>query len=114
MLEHHFRLCAQTIGVDQRLASLILDCEKAMAEFPEDGDRRWYWRLEDQHRRLLSPDLRMIVAVATRLAEETPALAPPLAAALRPLVAQRPDFGGFQARLVRMSQLAAKDQALAS
>ena len=113
MLEHDFRLCAQTIGVEQRLAALILDCEKALADFPEEGDRRWYWRLEDQHRRLLAPDLRTIVAVTTRLAEETPALALPLAAALQPLVAQRPDLAPFHARLSRMSRLATKDGALA-
>lgn len=114
MLEQDFRMCARTIGVEQRLAALILDCEKAMAEYPEDGDRRWYWRLEDQHRRLLSPDLRMIVAVTTRLVEETPALAPPVAAALRVLLAKRPDLAPFHTRLVAMSRLGASPRALAS
>lgn len=102
-LERDFRLCAQTVGVDQRLAALILDCERAMAEFPPEGDRRWYGRLEDQHRKLLTPDLRTIVAVTTRLAEETPALAPLVAATLQSLAAKRPDLAAFHDRLARTS-----------
>jgi len=113
MLEQDFRMCARTVGIEQRLAALILDCEKAMADYPEDGDRRWYWRLEDQHRRLLSPDLRMIVAVTTRLAEETPALASPVAAALQALVARRPDLAPFHARLAAISRQAIRAHALA-
>lgn len=72
-----------------------------MRDYPDGGDRRWFWRLEDQHRRLLQPDLRLIAAVATRLAEETPALAGPVAAAMKELVLKEPDLRPLLQRLQR-------------
>lgn len=72
-----------------------------MRDYPDGGNRRWFWRLEDQHRRLLQPDLRLIAAVATRLAEETPALAGPVAAAMKELVLKEPDLRPLLQRLQR-------------
>lgn len=99
MVEEDFMACARMIGVERRIAELILDCDRAIAEQPATGEARWLGRLEDQRRRLAAPDLRTIVAVTARLAEETPSLAPFVALALRPLVAERPELRPFLQRL---------------
>lgn len=99
MIEAGFRRCAEAIGVEGRIAVLASDCARALASLPADADPRWRARLEDQHQRLLDPDLRVIVAVTTSLAEETPALAPLVSGALAQLVRIYPGFMPFHARL---------------
>lgn len=74
-----------------------------MLEHPGQGDPRWLWRIEDQRRRLQDPDLRVIVAIATGLAEETPALAPLVAQALSPLVVRHAEFAPFHKRLAALT-----------
>jgi len=81
-IEQTFLHCAKALGVEARIALLIEDCDRALEAYPEDRDRRWYWRIEDQRRRLLDPDFRLHVAVTTLIAEDHPALARLVAVAL--------------------------------
>lgn len=67
MIEQDFLECARTIGVDLRIAALLVDCDRALAEYPDGGDARWLDRLEDQRRRLLDPDLRSFHARLLRV-----------------------------------------------
>ena len=76
MVETRFVNLAMSIGVPEKIASLSVDCDKAIAAFTPDDDRRWYWRLEHQRRLLLNPTLRAVVALTARVVEETPGLAP--------------------------------------
>lgn len=41
-----FLAWAQAVGVENRIAALLSDCDRALADYPEAGDRRWIWRLE--------------------------------------------------------------------
>jgi hypothetical protein len=100
MSEAGFRICARTIGVELKIAALIADCDKALADPRRRGDERWRARVEDQRQRLLAPDLRTIVALATCLAEDTPGLALLVAAAMKELAAADPDLRCFERRLL--------------
>ena len=94
------------IGVDRKIAALIADCDHALAAFPRDGDQRWLARLQDQRSRLLHPDLRTSAALATTIAEDAPALAGLVAAAMKDLTAAHPELRPFHARLVQASAAA--------
>ncbi len=100
-IEQKFLACARAIGVESRIAALLVDCDRALADHPDAGDRRWAWRLEGQRRQLSQPDLRTIAAVTTQLVEETPCLAPLLVATMNDLVVARPELKRFHQRLTR-------------
>lgn len=100
MVEKTFVEKAMSLGVDRKIAVLIADCDRALIDLPADRDRRWQWRIEGHRRLLLAPSLRTLVALATRICEETPSLAPSLAPALADLVRKHPEFLPFQARIL--------------
>lgn len=92
-------MCAGMIGVDRKIAALIDDCDRVLAELPKT-DGRWRARVEAQRQRLLDPDLRTIVAPATSLAEDSPTLAVLVAAAMKDLVAADPTLAPSALRLL--------------
>jgi hypothetical protein len=92
-------MCAGMIGVDRKIAALIDDCDRLLTDLPKT-DGRWRARVEAQRQRLLDPDLRTIVALATSLAEDTPTLAVLVAAAMKDLVAADPTLAPFALRLL--------------
>lgn len=100
MVEQQFIEWAMSIGVDRRIAELLADCDRAIADYPETGNPSWLWRLEDQGRRLRAPDLSLIVSLVTAICEDTPALAPSGSAAIQALALKHPSLRPFQARLL--------------
>lgn len=100
MIEQTFLQCAKAVHVDARIALLIAYCDRALEACPDDRDRRWYWRIEDQRRRLLDPDFRLYVAVTSMIAEDHPALARLVAVALGRVVVKHPELRPFRARLI--------------
>ncbi len=100
MTEARFVDLAMSIGVATKIAALIADCDKVMTDLPDDGDRRWYWRVESQRRLLMRPTLRAVVALTTRLIEETPSLGPGLAPAFAQLVSEHPELAPFHKRVL--------------
>lgn len=98
MPETRFVDLALSIGVAHKIATLLGDCDLALARMVDAQDRRWAWRLEGQRRLLLKPSLRALVALSTRLVEEDPKLAPLVAPAIAELARRNPDFAPFHAR----------------
>jgi hypothetical protein len=105
-IEQKFLACARAIGVEGRVAALLVDCDRALADQPEAGDPPWIRRLEGQRRQLAQPDLRTIAAITTQLVEETPSLAPLLVATMHELVVTHPDLRPFHQRLARAAAIA--------
>ena len=99
MVEQRFIEWAMSIGVDRRIAELLADCDRAIAAYPETGDPRWLWRIEEQKRRLRAPDLPLIVALVTALCEQAPELAPAGSSAIKALALKYPSLRPFQIRL---------------
>ena len=114
MVEEQFLQCAMSVGIDRRIADLVLDCDQAIADYPHDADRRWLERIAAQKAQLLAPDLKLVVALTVRLAEETPVLTPRLLAAMDRLVSKYPSLASFHARLARLAVAEAADQASAA
>lgn len=104
MPENKLLQCAMTIGVDRRIAQLIVDCDQAISTFADGRDPRWLGRIEDQRRRLVEPDLRTLVAVTTQVCEETPALAPFVTPILAELSLTNPDLRPFHHRLSALAK----------
>jgi len=100
MPETRFVDLAMSIGVADRIAALISDCDAALARLGDSLDHRPAWRVEEQRRLLLQPDLRTLVALATRLVEEDPRLGPVVAPALADLTRQHPAFAPYHARVL--------------
>jgi hypothetical protein len=98
MPETRLMKLAMSIGVAGKIAALLADCDRAIADLATQPDQRWLWRLEDQHRTLLNPSLRALAALTTRMAEENPSLSPLIAPALADLALRYPDMKGFHAR----------------
>jgi hypothetical protein len=89
-----------SIGVAAKIAALTADCDKAIVALAEAEDRRRSWRLEDQRGLLLNPTLRALVALTTRLTEEDPSLARPIAPILGELAAKHPEFAPYHRRIL--------------
>jgi len=109
MPEARFTKLAMSIGVAAKIAELLADCDRAIGDLATKPDQRWLWRLEDQRRLLLSPSLRALAALTTRMAEENPSLSPLIAPALADLGSRYPEMKGFYARA-----LTPQDEGLAS
>lgn len=114
MVEEQFLQCAMSVGIDRRIADLIVDCDRAIADYPDDADPRWLARIEAQKAQLLAPDLKLVVALTVRLAEETPVLTPRLMTAMDELVGKYPSLASFHARLARLGGDDGLDQASAA
>lgn len=101
MTEQTFLRAARSIGVERRLAELILDCDRAIREYPADQSRRWLWHIEGQRQRLLEPNLDVIASVAVQMCEARPDLARFIMPALAELTLKRPNLRNHYVRLQR-------------
>ncbi|MBO9546987.1 hypothetical protein [Caulobacter sp.] len=99
MVETTFVNLAMSVGVAAKIAALSADCDRALAALSNQDGARWSSRLEDQRQLLRNPTLRAIVALTTRLAEEQPGLAAPVAPALAKLIERHPEFAPYYARV---------------
>ncbi|MBI1685140.1 hypothetical protein [Caulobacter hibisci] len=85
-----FIAAAHAAGLGRRLAVLAEDVDRAITEYPAGRDTAYLKRLTGQRRRLLSPDLDLVGAVAADICASDPKARATLAPMARSLAHRFP------------------------
>lgn len=92
-----FICAAHAAGLGRRLSSLACEVDQAIAAYPPDVNLGYLQRLTAQRRRLASPDLALIGALAAELCDQDPEVRSVLVPIARRLAPAHPGLQRFLA-----------------